>query len=408
MTTEAQDLKAPREPRIVFVDTVEALDAATAVLSADTGWFAVDAERASGFKYSSRAYLIQIKRTNTPIFLIDPAALAPVLADAPNVFRELAKVMQTGGWILHAASQDLPCLSELGISCPELFDTELGSRIAGFDRVGLGAVCERLLGPRLAKEHSAVDWSIRPLHEDWLNYAALDVDVLHDIRDALRENLIEQNKLQIAELEFAHLVGFKPRAPKADKWRGVSGIHTIREQRTLAIIRELWTRREHVAERVDVSPGRLIPDSSIVAAAKANPRSRSELASLKDFNGRGSRTFIDEWWDAIQIGATTRDLPPVRAESTGIPNHKSWANRFPEADARLRAVRTAIDAVAKRMNLPVENLVSPDPVRQLCFDPIGTDNESVRRQLLSLGVRAWQIEAITEAITDVLVGLSQE
>jgi len=210
-STQLDLLSHPREKRVIFVDTHEGLAAAASDLAAGTGSFAVDAERASGFKYSQRAYLVQVHRRGTPIYLIDPAALAPDLADAPAVFAELAAVMASAPWILHSASQDLPCLRELGIDCTQLYDTELGSRIAGFERVGLGAVCERLLGLRLAKEHSAVDWSVRPLHADWLNYAALDVDVLPDLHDALIAELEAQNKLEWAQQEFAHTLTIRLR-----------------------------------------------------------------------------------------------------------------------------------------------------------------------------------------------------
>jgi len=386
-------LSKPRNPEVIYVDSEDALLAAVTTLRAATGPFAIDAERASGFKYSQRAYLVQVMRVGSPIYLIDPVNLAESPAMAA-----LAECLASDEWILHAATQDLPCLGELGLRPTALFDTELGSRLASLERVGLGAVVERFLGVRLAKEHSAADWSIRPLNEDWLNYAALDVDVLHDVRDGLAALLQEQGKSAIAAEEFAHLLGFKPKAPRTDRWRGVSGIHTIRDQRTLAIIRELWTRRELVAERVDVSPGRLIPDASVVAAAKANPKSRSELSGLKDFNGRGSRTFIDEWWAAIQAGASSRDLPSVRSESGGIPHHKSWAQRFPDADARLRVARSRIEELAKDAGLPVENLISPDPVRQLCFAPEGTDTTTIRSQLASYGVRQWQLDAVVDAL----------
>lgn len=390
-------LAAPRNSRVVYVDTVDGLFAAAEAIAEASGPLAIDAERASGFKYSQRAYLVQLMRPGTPIYLIDPIPLT-----GSDAMKKLAEVLASLEWILHAATQDLPCLAELGLRPGSLFDTELGSRLAALERVGLGAVVERFMGVRLAKEHSAADWSIRPLPKEWLNYAALDVDVLNELRDALATELESQEKSEFARQEFAHLLNFAPKAPKLDKWRGVSGIHIIREQRTLAIIRSLWTRREEVAERVDVSPGRLIPDSSIVAAAKANPRSRSELAGLKDFNGRGSRTFIDEWWAAIQDGAVTRDLPPVRAEATGIPNHKSWATRFPEADARLRVARAVVERIAKDLKVPTENLVSPDPIRQLCFEPRGLDYDSIVGQLRDLSVRQWQLEAIAQPLADAL------
>jgi ribonuclease D len=388
-------LKEPREPRVIFVDNPESLELAAKTLSEATGLFAVDAERASGFKYSQRAYLVQVHRRGTPIFLIDPAALAPDIADAPKVFANLAAVMQKAPWILHSASQDLPCLREMGIECPELIDTELGSRIAGFERVGLGAVCERLLGLRLAKEHSAVDWSIRPLHADWLNYAALDVDVLPDLHDALILELESQAKLDWAKQEFAHTLELKRRDPKVDRWRGMSGMQHLREQRSLAIARELWLAREALAAKVDVSPGRLIPDSSIVAVVQNPPKTRPELASFKAFTGRARGTYLDTWWGALEKGLTTRDLPPVKLPAIGTPNHRNWPQRFPDADARLQAAKAVINDLSKQHNVPAENILKPDSMRELCFNPPQSpDLQSLVASLLDLGARHWQIELV--------------
>ena len=400
---EPQILKNPRESRVVLVSTPEALNNATEVLAAASGLFAVDAERASGFKYSQRAYLIQVHRRGTPIFLIDPAALAPDIADAPQAFFKLAAVMQAAPWILHSASQDLPCLLEIGISCPQLFDTELGSRIAGFERVGLGAVCERLLGLRLAKEHSAVDWSIRPLHADWLNYAALDVDVLPDLHEALVAELEYQGKLEWALQEFAHTLEMKKRDPKVDRWRGMSGMQHLRDQRSLAIARELWTTREAIAAKVDVSPGRLIPDASIVAVVQNPPKSRPELAGFKAFNGRARSTYLDAWWDALDKGLHTRDLPPVKLPTVGIPNHRNWPQRYPEADARLQAAKAVISKVSELHGVPAENILKPDSLRELCFTPPATnDLAALVAALLNLGARHWQIELVAQGFLEAM------
>jgi ribonuclease D len=401
-------LKHPRESRVVFVDTVEGLDDATAQLAKGTGPFAVDAERASGFKYSQRAYLVQVHRRGTPIFLIDPAALAPDIADAPAVFADLAKVMSTAMWILHSASQDLPCLREMGINCPELFDTELGSRLAGFDRVGLGAVCERLLNVRLAKEHSAVDWSIRPLHADWLNYAALDVDVLSELHEALQSELLAQSKLEWAKQEFEHTRISKQRDPKIDRWRGMSGMQHQRDQRSLAIARELWLAREAIAIKVDVSPGRLIPDASIVAVVQNPPRTRPELAGFKAFTGRARSTYLDTWWGALEKGLTTRDLPPVKLPAVGIPNHRNWSQRYPDAAARLEAAKAVIAQLCKEHNVPPENILKPDTMREICFaPPAELDLSSIVGALLELNARHWQIELVAAGFLDALAAKAE-
>lgn len=395
-------LARPNNTRVELVETPEQLAQAVLALAAATGPFGLDAERASGFKYSSRAYLVQIARGDSPIYLIDPIGVSP--KSDPAAFTELASVLKEDIWILHAATQDLGCLAELGLTPPALFDTELGGRLAGFARVGLGAMTESLLGFRLAKEHSAVDWSIRPLHADWLNYAALDVDVLPALMAAVARSLDSQGKSTIAAEEFEHLLSFKPKEQKPDKWRGTTGLHEVKDSRKLAIARELWNAREQLAQKLDVSPGRLIPDLSISAVAKDTPRSRSEMASRKDFNGRASRTYLDTWWKAVEVGSGTHDLPPVRVAATGIPNHRSWPTRFPEADARLNAVKPVVQQTAQDLALPTENLLTPDYLRQLCWQPpevIG--EESVSAVLKQLGARNWQVTALAGPLAAALL-----
>ena len=156
---------------------------------------AIDAERASGYRYGQRAYLVQLRREGSGTWLIDPIAcpdLAPV-----------AEAIGDAEWVLHAATQDLPCLAEVG-PAPDAAVRHRARRRgwSGLPRVGLAAVVEHYLGLSLAKEHSAVDWSTRPLPEPWLRYAALDVEVLVELRDAVAADLAEQGKLAWAHEEF--------------------------------------------------------------------------------------------------------------------------------------------------------------------------------------------------------------
>lgn len=395
-------LERPRVKEIVFVDTCEKLARAVETLRRCSGPFGLDAERASGFKFSQRAYLIQIHRKNSPIYLIDPIAITQ--EGGLESFEELAAVLSEDEWILHAASQDIPCLRELGITPKSLFDTELGSRIAGLARVGLGAVTEHFLKMKLAKEHSAVDWSIRPLHDDWLNYAALDVDVLLELRAGVSALLDQQGKASWAAEEFANIAAMQPREPKADRWRGMTGMHEIKEPRSLAIARELWLARETLAEKLDVSPGRLIPDSSIVGLAAKPVKSKPELAASKTFSGRASRTYLDLWWQALNEGANTRDLPPARLPQTGIPNHRTWATRFPEADQRLKNVKPVMAEISEKLQIPLENILTPDYLRQLCFEPPQEITEdSVADFLTRLGARQWQVEQVSGLLAKALL-----
>ena len=390
-------LKARRE--VSFVDSPEQLSRAVAALQSYSGAFAIDAERASGFKYGQRAYLIQIARVDGEIFLIDPAAIAPIAEAEP--FAELARVLSTDTWILHAATQDLPCLAELGLIPSSIIDTELGSRIAGLPRVGLGAVVEHFLHLGLAKEHSAVDWSKRPLDQGWLDYAALDVDVLHELSDLLIADLASKGKLQWAQEEFEHLLGFKPKPEKIDRWRGTTGLHEVKNQQGLAIARSLWQAREALGQKLDVAPGRLIPDSSISFVAKNIPASRPELANSKNFAGRASRTYLDTWWAAIDEGKRSRDLPPLKLPATGIPNHRNWPSKWPKAHQRLVCTRYYIAEVAAKHELPIENLVSPETIRQICW--VERDSASsleIKNELKSFSARDWQTTLIAEVIAN--------
>jgi len=392
-------LEKPRADQVIFIETAAQLREAISTLSKLEGPIAVDAERASGFKYSNRAYLVQLFRRGGPIYLIDPIA---VREQDEGAFAELSALLDTTEWVLHAATQDIPCLADLGLRPQKIFDTELGARLANLDRVGLGSACEELLGIRLAKEHSAVDWSTRPLRQDWLNYAALDVDVLIDLRDEVEKRLIEQDKWQWAFQEFENLKKFAPKPHNPEKWRGMTGLSPVRDQQVLAVAKSLWEAREELAIKLDVSPGRLVPDASLVEAATAKHSNRAALAANRKFAGRASRSYIDTWWKAIEKGQSARELPDLRAAHAGIPNHRSWPQKFPDADARLKNVRAAVVSRAEELAIPVENLISPDTVRQLCWQPKGLDMVSVKQQLREIGARDWQIELVAAACVEAL------
>lgn len=398
---ELTRLDTPRSQPVLLIETKEELQSIANRLAGLTGPLAIDAERASGFKYSQRAYLVQIHKTGGPIYLLDPVSISPT--GNPEDFSSLQEAIVSDEWILHAATQDLPCLAALGLKPAKLFDTELASRLAGLERVGLGAACEALLGLKLAKEHSAVDWSTRPLHDDWLNYAALDVDVLIELRAALIESLSAQNKLDFAVEEFEALTKFQPKPAKVDKWRSTTGINEIRDPRGMSVVRALWNAREALAEKLDVSPGRLIPDLSIVAAAKVQPKTKPELISLKAFNGRASRTYLDTWFAAIEAGMVDRELPVMRLATQGIPNHRIWPSKYPAADARLQKFRSVVAEVSEELKIPIENLLTPDTLRQLAWNEEISSLESISEFLRSLKARDWQTKLLAQRFYSTLL-----
>lgn len=402
-------LSAPREGVPVVIDSAEGVAALASALAAGTGPLAVDTERASGYRYSNRAYLIQLRREGSGSALLDPTTT--------GTLQLLAEVVNPLEWILHSADQDLPCLAELGLRPARLFDTELAGRLANLPRVNLAAMVEHELGFALAKGHGAADWSTRPLPDAWLNYAALDVELLIELRESIAAKLAEQGKLEWAEQEFEHVRTAPPAAPKPDRWRRTSDIHRVRGTRQLAIVRELWLARDEVAAKIDRAPGRVLPDSAIVEAALAEPTTIAELQALKIFGGPRQKRRSGIWLDAIN---RARALPaaelPSAKPAEGIPAVGRWAQSRPEAAERLAAARKELTAISEQVDIPSENLLSPKVLRELCWEGIDDAADmtladltlSVDAVLAAAGAREWQRQLVAPALANALTPADED
>lgn len=385
----------------VAVSAEEIADAA-ATLASGTGPFAIDAERASGFRYSNRAYLIQIRRSGAGTVLIDPVNHGGSTIDA---LKPVADVLAEDEWILHAADQDLPCLAEVGLRPPALYDTELAGRLAGFERVNLAAMVQRLLGLGLAKGHGAADWSKRPLPAAWLNYAALDVEVLIELRSAIGDVLADQGKNHWATEEFEYLRLAESSPTRRDRWRRTSGIHKVRTGKGLAAVRELWTARDQIARRRDIAPGRILPDAAIIAAAMSDPKTVDELIALPVFGGQKQRKSAKVWLDALEVARSSTEPLESNEAGGGPPPPVRWSKRKPEAATRLEVVRASLTELSREVGVPTENLVSPDSVRRLCWDweeAGGPGSDPVENFLRDCGVRNWQRELVVPVLARAL------
>jgi ribonuclease D len=403
---EADETEVPQAPPAPLLElrdglpplteTPPALAEACRALAAATGPVAIDAERASGYRYSSRAYLIQLRREGAGTVLVDPIGFESL---AP-----LQEALADTEWILHAASQDLPCLTEVGLTPSALFDTELAGRLLGYPRVGLATLVETLLGYRMKKEHSAADWSTRPLPVPWLEYAALDVEVLLELREVLAAELRDAGKEEWARQEFEALRGFTP-VVRIDPWRRTSGLHRVRGRRLLGAVRELWETRDDIARARDVSPGRIIGDGAIVTAAMAMPTTRSELLATKGFHGRGAQRYAERWVEALsRVQEMPEEELPVRAPRTdGPPTPRAWAERDPVAAERLTLAREGMNRLSEEHRVPAENLLSPDTVRRVMWEPAGADTDAIAAQLSALGARPWQVELTAPMLHDAVV-----
>lgn len=392
---EVVPLLEPRDGLPPVLDTPDRLTDAVARFARGHGPVAVDAERASGYRYSQRAYLVQLRRDGAGTALIDPIACPDLSGlDAALADTEL---------VLHAASQDLPCLAELGLRPRRLFDTELAGRLLGIPRVGLGAIVASVLGYQLEKGYSAADWSSRPLPVEWLKYAALDVEVLVALRDALEQRLADAGKIEWAREEFAAEASAPPRPPRREPWRRTSGIHRVRGRRALAVVRSLWQARDGIAVERDLAPGRVLQDAAIVAAARTD--SGSPLDGHPGFNGRVARRYRSRWQSAIRDARQLEDseLPEVSAGGDGPPPAHRWADRDPAAAQRLTTARAVVSELAEQHTLPAENLIQPDAIRRLMWEPPRTlTAPAIGERLRAAGARPWQVDLVAAPLSAAL------
>ena len=367
-------------------------------MAAGTGPVAVDAERASGYRYSQRAYLVQLRRSGVGTAVVDPIAVPELTV--------LNTALADAEWVLHAAGQDLPCLAEVGLHPPRLFDTELAGRLLGQERVALGTMIEERLGVRLEKGHSAADWSTRPLPREWLVYAALDVELLVQLRDLLAVELEAAGKLDWARQEFEWVRTGQHVVMRADPWRRTSGIHRARGPRQLALVRALWQARDRYAAERDVAPGRVLPDAAIVDAARAEPVSREALGQLPVFRGPRQRRQLARWWAAVEEARQlpVEDLPPVNSVGTDpTPPTSRWRERDPAAADRLTRCRAAVAELAVAHTVLPQSLLASEVVRRLAWSPPApVTATAVAAALAGYGARPWQVELCAPALSAAL------
>lgn len=375
-----------------LIDNQESLINCCKNLEKDEQPYAIDAERASGFKYSQRAYLLQISSATSDIYLIDPTSMKDLTP--------LRQLLNNKSWILHAATQDLPCLFELELKPGEIFDTELAARLLSLPHVGLGGLLEDELQITLDKEHSAADWSKRPLPQDWLVYAALDVEFLHQLRKSLTQKLIDNNKFEIAQQEFKALCSWQSPGLRNDPWRRTSGMHEVRGGQDAAIVRQIWLKRDEIAQQRDIAAGKVLNDAGIVEIAAKKPKTVQELKDLASIKYRPAKNDAEIWFEQLQIALQLGpDQWPVKQKGTeSYPAPKSWLEKRPEAYHRLQFVKAQLHKLSEELLIPVEHLCSPDLVKKWCWDKPTDQLETINEWLISQGARDWQAQNLAPVL----------
>ena len=398
---------APSEGTPQLMAGAAAIRQAADRLAQGTGWCAVDTERASGFRYHNRVCLLQIRRAGAGTMLID------VESDPQATTDFIGRVLADTGWVVHAASTDLPYLEQLRLRPPQLFDTELAGRFLGFHRVNLAAMVEHYLGVRLRKNHGGEDWSRRPIPSEWLDYAALDVEYLLPLADAMRSELTQQHPKDewvAEECDYLTRV-YRGYSPTPKSWEDLKGVHGLRTSKQLQVARWLWRVREKLARASDTAVSRLLPDKALVALATElpttvpkvmrtpgyPPRLRRKARYWANQVDKALRTAQDRWPEPFPI-PTYRDTPPSRY---------TWSRYYPESFPKLTMVREELARVAAQVEIPVENMIQSSDTNEIVWRSQElkevTDATELLELLQRLQIRPWQQKLCLPIFTSILL-----
>ncbi len=393
------ELSQPREGIPKVYSTPDMFLEAAHALAAGHGPFAIDTERASAFRYDDRAFLIQVRREGAGTYLFAPEGHRDAFASI------VSPILSGESWVMHAAHSDFPALNALDMYPGQLFDTEVAGRLVGAARVNLGSMVEHYLDIRLSKNHGAENWSRTPLPESWLVYAALDVEVLIELSEALTIQLVHTGKISVADEEFNAIIAKGRSLGLKHHWYDMKGMSTLKTRRQRAVARMLWERRDKIAREKDLCPSSLLHDKVIIAAAKAPPHNQSDFQDLDGWRGRYAR-YVRQWKSAVeQANASPRCQWPLHNEpELGAPRSLStWRRIAPEAAEIYDAIREELNSTADRLEIKPENLletrVLKNTVWKAAYENTLRDAHAIAIYMSSQGARTWQIEATLSAIT---------
>lgn len=346
----------------LYLDTPATVDAFLASI-AHAPILALDTEGASFHRFVDRIYLLQLStREHTaildPIPIGKPQGLGSLL-ESPDV--EI---------VFHDADYDLRLLhQDYGWHVRNIFDTRVAAQLLGLKAFGLAALLERYFGLKLDKKHQRADWSMRPLTEGMLDYAAQDTINLLELRDRLKADLERAGRWEWAREEFALLEG--TRWPDEDPGNAFLKIKGARDlnRRELAVLRELVPWRDARARELDRATFRVIGNEQLLEIARQQPTSRDALAAIKGMPRGLLESRGQEMLDAVQRGLAVPESALPR-----FPKAPRW-DRDPEFDARVNALKTVRDAAAARLDLDPGVLASRDRMEAVARKNPGSVDE---------------------------------
>jgi ribonuclease D len=363
----------------IYLDTASTVDAFVDSI-AGTPILALDTEGASFHRFVDRIYLLQLS-TREKTAIIDPIPIGRPVGLGRLLENPAVEI------VFHDADYDLRLLhQDYGWHARTIFDTRIAAQLLGLRAFGLAALLERYFGVKLDKKHQRADWSMRPLPQGMLDYAAQDTIHLLELRDRLKADLERTGRWDWAREEFALLEGTRwPDEDSAAAFLRLKGARDL-TRRELAILRELVPWRDGVARQLDRATFRVVGNEQLIEAARARPTTRDALAAIKGM----PRGMIEARSDEI-LGAVQRGLAVPDAELPRFPKTARW-DRDPDFDARTSALKTVRDAAADRLELDPGVLCARDRL-----EAVARKNPSSRAELESISdLRRWQVAVLGE------------
>ena len=364
---------------LLYIDTQqEADDFLTDI--ADVREIAVDTEGSSFHRFIDRIYLLQIT-TRERSAIIDPLPI--------GMPKALGDILQDSDVevVFHDADYDLRLLhQDYGWHVNHIFDTRIAAQLLGIKAFGLAALLEQFFGVKLDKKHQRADWSLRPLTQGMLDYAAQDTKHLLDLRDELKSRLEMLGRWDWARDEFERLEGTRWEDDDTSlSFLRIKGARDL-SRRELAVLRELVPWRDSVARDVDRATFRVMGNEVLLDIARSAPRSVRELSVLKGM----PRGILDRGAHAI-LAAVQRGLDVAEEHLPRFPRAPKW-DREEDFDDRVSRLKSVRDAAATRLNLDPGVLCSREKMEAVA-----------RRKPSNLGdlddvpgLRKWQIAEMGE------------
>ncbi|MFI5227689.1 MAG: ribonuclease D [Gemmatimonadales bacterium] len=363
----------------IYLDTSSAVDGFLGTI-AEARTLALDTEGASFHRFVDRIYLLQLS-TRDKTAIIDPLPLG-----TPARLGQLLESQEVEV-VFHDADYDLRLLQQdYGWHVRRIFDTRIAAQLLGLRAFGLAALLERYFGVKLDKKHQRADWSMRPLSQGMLDYAAQDTIHLLELRDRLEADLDQAGRLDWAREEFRLLEG--TRWADDDPANGFLRIKGARDltRRELAVLRELAPWRDAIARELDRATFRVIGNEQLLEVSRQQPATREALGAIKGMPRGLLEARGGELIDAVRRGVAVPESGLPR-----FPKSPRW-DRDPDFDARVNALKTVRDAAAARLDLDPGVLCARDRL-----EAVARKNPTTRDELATISeLRRWQAAVLGE------------